>query len=70
MRRIAFVPEAFADFNDWAVENNKIHARIVELIRDIGRNPFSGIGNPNRSGTSLRACGRDALPASIVWFIK
>jgi len=48
MRRIAFVPEAFADYNDWARENSKIHARIAELIKDIGRNPFSGIGKLNR----------------------
>jgi toxin YoeB len=46
MRRIAFVPEAFADYNDWARENSKINARIAELIKDIARNPFSGIGKP------------------------
>jgi toxin YoeB len=46
MRRIAFVPEAFSDFNDWTRENSKIHARIAELIKDVGRNPFSGIGKP------------------------
>lgn len=40
------MPEAFGDFNHWARENNKIYARIVELIKDIGRNPFSGIGKP------------------------
>jgi len=48
MRRIAFVPEAFADYNDWARENNKIHARIAELIKDIGRNHFQASENPNR----------------------
>ncbi|MGI8468114.1 MAG: Txe/YoeB family addiction module toxin [Pyrinomonadaceae bacterium] len=46
MRRIAFFPEAFADFNLWASENIKIQTRIIELIKDIGRNPFSGIGKP------------------------
>jgi len=40
------VPGAFADYNDWARENSKIHARIAELIKDIARNPFSGIGRP------------------------
>lgn len=46
MRRIAFVADAFDDFNFWARENKKIHARISEIIKDIGRNPFSGIGKP------------------------
>ncbi len=46
MRRISFLPEPFEHFNLWARENKKIHARITELIKDIGRNPFSGIGKP------------------------
>lgn len=46
MRRIAFLPEAFEHFNLWSRENKKIHSRIIELIRDIGRDPFSGIGKP------------------------
>ncbi len=28
----------------WANENKKIHARIADLLKDIQRNPFSGIG--------------------------
>ncbi len=46
MRNIAFVPKAFEDLNQWAIENKKIYARIVELIKDIQRNQFSGIGKP------------------------
>ncbi len=46
MRRISFLPRAFEDFVKWANENKKIHARIAELIRDIQRSPFSGIGKP------------------------
>ncbi|MBA3692372.1 MAG: Txe/YoeB family addiction module toxin [Acidobacteria bacterium] len=46
MRRISFLPEAFKHFNLWSRENTKIHTRITELIKDIGRNPFSGIGKP------------------------
>lgn len=46
MRNIAFVPKAFENFNEWFSENKKIHAKIVELIKDIQRNPFSGIGKP------------------------
>ncbi len=46
MRKISFLPEAFEYYNDWASENRKIHAKIKALIKDIGRNPFAGIGKP------------------------
>lgn len=46
MRKIAFLPQAFADFNDWASEDRKIHGRIVKLILEIDRTPFSGTGKP------------------------
>ncbi len=46
MRNVAFVPKAFENFNHWAIENKKIYARLIELIKDIQRNPFSGIGKP------------------------
>jgi len=46
MRRISFLPRAFDDFVLWSSENQKTHARIVQLISDIQRNSFSGIGKP------------------------
>jgi len=46
MRRIAFLPTAFDDFNWWVTEDKKIHGRIVKLIKDIDRSPFSGLGKP------------------------
>ena len=46
MRNIAFVPKAFENFIEWSGESKKIHAKIIELIKDIQRNPFSGIGKP------------------------
>lgn len=46
MRRFSFTPDAFEDFQDWAKTDKKIYFRIVELIKDAGRNPFSGIGKP------------------------
>lgn len=30
----------------WAGDNKKIHTRIAELVKDIQRTPFSGIGKP------------------------
>lgn len=46
MRNIVFDHKAFAQFNQWAEENKKTYKKIVELINDILRNPFSGIGKP------------------------
>jgi len=46
MRRIAFLPKSFEDYNNWAVQDKKIYTRIIDLIKDTGRNPFSGIGKP------------------------
>jgi toxin YoeB len=46
MRNVAFVPKAFEDLNEWAARDKKIYAKIVELIKDIQRNQFTGIGKP------------------------
>jgi toxin YoeB len=34
------------DYNEWAKMDRKIYNKIVELIKDIERTPFSGIGKP------------------------
>ncbi len=46
MRRIAFLPQAFDDYNDWAIEDKKIQTKIAELIKDIQRDMFRGKGKP------------------------
>jgi toxin YoeB len=46
MRKIAFETSAFQDFVEWATINRKLYQRIVDLITDILRHPFSGIGKP------------------------
>ncbi|MEM6352245.1 MAG: Txe/YoeB family addiction module toxin [Cyanobacteria bacterium P01_D01_bin.14] len=45
-RQVTFEASAFEDFNQWALENKKIYKKIVELIRDINRSPFKGLGKP------------------------
>ncbi|MBD2410631.1 toxin YoeB [Nostoc calcicola FACHB-389] len=42
MKKVAFEPEAFEQLGQWATEDKKI----LELIRDIQRDPFAGIGKP------------------------
>ena len=45
-RRIVFEASAFEDFNDWAKLDKKIYRKIVKLIKNIDRSPFSGLGKP------------------------
>jgi toxin YoeB len=46
MNRIVFEKSAFDDFNAWAAQDKKTYKKIVELIKDIMRSPFSGLGKP------------------------
>jgi len=41
-----FVDESWEDYLYWQKTNNKILKRINELLKDISRNPHSGIGKP------------------------
>jgi len=46
MKKVAFLTRSFDEFNQWAINDKKIYAKIVDLIKDIQRNPFSGLGKP------------------------
>lgn len=46
MRKIVFESSAFEDYNNWIKSDKQIHGKIVQLIKDINRSPFSGIGKP------------------------
>jgi toxin YoeB len=46
MRRVAFLPAAFDDYRRWANKDKRNHAKIVQLIQDIQRDPFVGLGKP------------------------
>ncbi|WP_427161439.1 Txe/YoeB family addiction module toxin [Aliinostoc sp. HNIBRCY26] len=46
MKKIAFEPEAFEQLGQWTIEDKKILKKILDLIKDIQREPFSGIGKP------------------------
>ncbi len=45
MKKAAFEPEAFEQLGQWAAEDKKIFKKILELIRDIQRDSFAGIGS-------------------------
>ena len=46
MRNVAFTKDAFREYNDFFIMDTRLVERIQELIRDIDRDPFKGIGKP------------------------
>lgn len=46
MKNIVFEKRSFDEFTGWATEDKKIYAKIVVLINDIQRTPFTGLGKP------------------------
>ena len=43
---VAFYKSAYEDYNHWEETDKKVFRRIKDLIKDISRNPFEGIGKP------------------------
>jgi toxin YoeB len=46
MMRITFSKNSWEDYVSWQQEDKKILKRINQLIADIQRTPFQGLGNP------------------------
>ena len=46
MRNVAFHGDAFAQFTAWAAQDRKLFERLVRLIGEAAREPFSGLGKP------------------------
>jgi len=44
MKTVTFEGEAYRQYCEWALTDIKIFNRINELIKDIDRTPFKGIG--------------------------
>jgi toxin YoeB len=44
--KVAFEQSAFEDFQAWAKNDKRVFAKIVSLIKDTARSPFSGLGKP------------------------
>ena len=56
MRRVSFEASAFQDFSEWAIADKKLYQRIINLISDILRQPFTGIGKPEPLKYELQGC--------------
>ena len=46
MNKFIFEADALEDYSNWATINIKIFKRIVDLLKDIKRSPYKGIGKP------------------------
>jgi len=53
-RKIVFESSAFDDFNYWATSDKKLHRKIITLLKDIDRTPFSGLGKPEALKRELK----------------
>jgi toxin YoeB len=56
MRNIAFEKRDFEQFTHWAAQDRKIYTKIISLIDDTIRNPFTGIGKPEPLKHELKGC--------------
>jgi len=51
---IVFEQSAFEDFTDWASDDKKLYKRLVSLIKETTRNPYTGLGKPEALKHELR----------------
>jgi toxin YoeB len=61
MRRIIFERDVLDDYADWGIYQRNIFKRIYELLKDIGRHPFEGIGKPEPLKGNLSGYCRAAV---------
>ena len=45
-RRLTFTPDAWDDYLYWQSQDKKTLKRVNQLLRDVTREPFTGIGKP------------------------
>ena len=56
VKNLEFDPAGFEDLAWWIKKERKKALRIVELIKDVQRNPFKGIGKPEPLKHELSGC--------------
>ena len=56
MRSLEFDPAAFEDLAWWVEQDRSQALRIIKLIREAQRDPFSGLGKPERLKHELSGC--------------
>lgn len=66
MRAVRFHADAWRDFTLMASEDPKLFNRLVRLINETMREPFTGIGKRNRFAINSRDGGVAASMTNIV----
>ena len=56
MKSLEFDSAAFEDLAWWIQQDRKIALRIVNLIKEVQRDPFTGIGKPEPLKHELKGC--------------
>jgi toxin YoeB len=46
MKRFIFENDVFDDYNNWFIVDKRIFKKIVELLNDIKRDSYKGLGKP------------------------
>ena len=54
--KIIFSDESWDDYLYWQKNDKKLLKRINQLIKDVKRNPFDGIGKPEPLKYELQGC--------------
>ncbi len=54
--RLVFTPDGWQDYNHWLSTDRTTLKRINRLIDDVLRDPFSGIGKPERLRYEFAGC--------------
>lgn len=55
-RSLEFDPAAFEDLAWWVEQDRQKALRIINLIKDVQRDPFKGIGKPEPLKHELKGC--------------
>ncbi len=53
---ITFTPQGWEDYQYWQKHDKRVLKRIHELMKDIARSPFEGIGKPEPLKHNLSGC--------------
>jgi len=56
VRSLEFDPAAFEDLAWWVEQDRQKALRIINLIKDVQRDPFKGIGKPEPLKHELKGC--------------
>lgn len=56
MRNVSFVFKDFKEYQDWIDKDRKTALRIGDLIKEILRSPFEGMGKPEPLKHQFKGC--------------